>query len=408
MKKFLMGTAALAVCVGLTACSPADGGAADITGIQSLTASEVTRQTVLQPAAVGTDKAAEMKPHFKNESTFEISEDTDILISVKNANSDSLELKICNKTPSTIFWGQWYVIEKQENNAWYQLQEIELEENVVFGWEDILYSLKAENTTVENENWIDYYGSLPKGDYRIVKAFFFDERQQDEKIYVACEFSITDDDPSEKVTTGLCKYPLLEDMYDPCGEVTLPDVIDGCYHSSTVKHMFYSELPIYEYGGYEAGESDYDECNECYKRLLAEHIINHCDRAELFGGAYFCDGWLQVRVTDYGSRDEVLGDFLDGLESVNVGSCDYSYCYLAEVQGAVQQAQVGTPEENIQQAGTSEINVQNNRVDVTVSSELEAEIVREAVENAELDLDAVHIEIENEWEIVSEPRYTEP
>lgn len=262
MKKFLMGVAALAVCVGLTACNSADGGVTGITGIQSITSPEVTQQTVLQTAAEGTEN------------------------------------------------------------------------------------------TVQTEEPIQ-----------------------------------TSD--------------------DPCGEVTLPDVIDGCYHSSTVKHMFYSELPIYEYSEYEAGESDYDQCNECYKRLLSEHIINHCDRAELFGGAYFCDGRLQVKVTDYGSRDEVLGDFLDGLESVNVSSCNYSYCYLAEVQGAVQQAQVGTPE-NRAQAGTSEINVQLNRVDVAVSSELEAEIVREAVENAELSLDAVHIEIENEWEIVFEPRYTEP
>lgn len=285
MKKFLMGVAALAVCVGLTACNSADGGVTGITGIQSITSPEVTQQTVLQTAAEGTENT------------------------------------------------------------------VQTEKN-----------LQTAEKPVQSEKTV---------------------QTADEP----------DDEPDE--------------LYDPCGEVTLPDVIDGCYHSSTVKHMFYSELPIYEYSEYEAGESDYDQCNECYKRLLAEHIINHCDRAELFGGAYFCDGRLQVKVTDYGSRDEVLGDFLDGLESVNVGSCNYSYCYLAEVQGAVQQAQVGTPE-NRAQAGTSEINVQLNRVDVAVSSELEAEIVREAVENAELSLDAVHIEIENEWEIVSELRYTEP
>ena len=136
------------------------------------------------------NKVSEMDTSLGNESTLEISADTDIVLSVKTSNSNSLELEICNKTPSTIFCGQWYVIEKQENNTWYQLQEIELEENVIFGWEDILYSLEAENTTVENENWIDYYGNLSKGDYRIIKSFFFDERKQDEKIYVACEFTV--------------------------------------------------------------------------------------------------------------------------------------------------------------------------------------------------------------------------
>lgn len=124
------------------------------------------------------------------ESTLEISKNTSILLSVNSVNSNCLELEICNKTSNTIFWGQWFAIEKKESNAWYQLQEIELEENAVFGWEDVLYFLKEGGMTTENENWSDYYGSLSKGDYRIIKAFYFDERKQDEKVYVACEFSI--------------------------------------------------------------------------------------------------------------------------------------------------------------------------------------------------------------------------
>lgn len=272
MKKFLMGVAALAICVGLTACNSVDGGVTGITGIQSIT----TQQTVLQTAAEGTENTV-----------------------------------------------------RSEKN------------------------LQTAEKPVQSEKTVQ-----------------------------------TADEP----------YDEPDELYDPCGEVTLPDAIDDCDHGTMVERMFYNGLPLYEYSVYEAGESDYDECNECYKRLLAEHIINHCDRAELFGGAYFCDGWLQVRVTDYGSRDEVIGDFFDGLESVNVSSCNYSYYYLTEVKSIIQQAQ----------AGTSEINVQNNRVDVTVSTETAAEFVRKAVENAGLALDAVHIETESEWEIVSEPRYTEP
>ena len=124
------------------------------------------------------------------ESTFDISENSNILLSVKSADNNCLELEISNNSSNTIFWGQWYVIEKLDNKSWCQLQEIELEDNVVFGWEDILYSLKGSDITTENENWSDYYGNLPKGNYRIIKSFFYDERKQDENIYVACEFSI--------------------------------------------------------------------------------------------------------------------------------------------------------------------------------------------------------------------------
>lgn len=136
------------------------------------------------------NEVSDMKTTIGIESTFDISENSNILLSVKYADNNCLELEIENNTSSTVFWGQWYVIEKLENNSWYQLQEIELENNIIFGWEDILYSLKESDITIENENWSDYYGSLPKGNYRIIKSFFFDERKQDENIYVACEFSI--------------------------------------------------------------------------------------------------------------------------------------------------------------------------------------------------------------------------
>ena len=136
------------------------------------------------------NEVTDMKTTNGFESTFYISENSNISLSVKSANNDCLELEISNNTSNTIFWGQWYVIEKLENNTWYQLQEIELEDNVIFGWEDILYSLKESDITTENENWTDYYGSLPKGNYRIIKSFFYDERKQDQNIYVACEFYI--------------------------------------------------------------------------------------------------------------------------------------------------------------------------------------------------------------------------
>lgn len=166
--------------------------------------------------------------------------------------------------------------------------------------------------------------------------------------------------------------------------VTLPDFVDDDIPSSFIVDLFYKELPEYSWTDYEAGESTYAECNECYKKLLVEKLHNGREEFfEFFGGAYFSDGWLQVKITDYGSRDEVFGDFFDSLESVNIGSCKYSYSYLLEVRGVIQQAQ----------AGTSTVDIEKNCVEVVVSTESAAEFVRNAVKNAELDLEAVHIEV---------------
>lgn len=181
--------------------------------------------------------------------------------------------------------------------------------------------------------------------------------------------------------------PMQEIQTTTLEDVTLPDAIDGCMHSTWVEYMFNNELPTHAPDKYKAGESDYDECNVCYKKLLAERLINHCDRVELFGGAYFCNGRLQLKITDYNSRDEVFGDIFDGLESVNISSCYYSYSYLLDVQSAVIATEI-TYEEGLTGYG---IGIKENRVYVTVSTEEIKEQVLFAVEKAGFDTDAVNI-----------------
>lgn len=146
-------------------------------------------ETFIEPETIteGTDEAIEMKTLLENESTLEISADTDILLSVKTANSDNLELEICNKSSNTIFFSSWFIIEKKQNDIWYQ-QYIKAPEEIV--WVDSLGYLDADNTTIINENWSGKYPNISEGKYRIIKAFFWDERNQDEKVYVACEFNI--------------------------------------------------------------------------------------------------------------------------------------------------------------------------------------------------------------------------
>lgn len=258
MKKFLMSTAALAVCIGLTACNSGEGGAAGVTGIQSITAPEVIQQTVAQTVPQTAAESAE-KP-------------------------------------------------------------VQTEKNVQTTEE-------PAQTTAEPDYWTE-----------------------------------PDDEP----------------------EVTLPDAIQDCEHSTMVTHMFYDGLPICDQGGCEAGFSGYDECNECYKRLLAESLVNQCDKTVLFGGAYYCDGRLHLMITDLGKCDELFGDFFDDLESVTIESCKYSRYDLMNVIYEVRTAD---------DTASCEIVEWENRVAVTVLSEEAADAVLEAVENAGCDYDAVLIEI---------------
>lgn len=124
-------------------------------------------------------------------SILEISDTNDFTITAEKASPTGIEMKISNNSPKTLYWGSWFTVEKKENDGWYELNLLELEGNdVKRAWTDILAFLDSNETRNIEQQWENGYGELPKGDYRIVKDFFFDVRNQDEKIYVACEFSI--------------------------------------------------------------------------------------------------------------------------------------------------------------------------------------------------------------------------
>lgn len=116
--------------------------------------------------------------------------------------------------------------------------------------------------------------------------------------------------------------------------VTLPDAVDADIESTIIVDLFRKELPDYSWkdSDYEAGESDYYECNECYKKLLVEKLFDgRYEFGEFFGGAYWSDGWLFLRITDVGKQEEIFSDCFDGLESVEILSCKYSYLDLYDV-----------------------------------------------------------------------------
>ena len=123
-----------------------------------------------------------------NPSTLNISATTTISMMVVNISDTQIELELENHSEDTLYWGTWYVLEKNIEGTWYEV-EMELPEGVSLSWHAIQYSLAGgEKQSLDYS--LEFYENLSQGNYRIVKDFSFDEKNQEEKFYVACEFEI--------------------------------------------------------------------------------------------------------------------------------------------------------------------------------------------------------------------------
>ena len=164
-----------------------------------------------------------------------------------------------------------------------------------------------------------------------------------------------------------------------------PETMVDREQSYIIQDLFYQGLPDYSWSEHEKGFSDYDECYECYKKLLVEKFLDDPDAFELFGGAYWCNGWLFLRITDYSKKDDIFSDIFDNLESVEVTECKYSYSDLLDVWETVQQ--------NEKAAGHL-INVENNCVEVLGAfTDEDKENILADLEAAGFDADAVVIDV---------------
>lgn len=124
-------------------------------------------------------------------SMLEILVTDDFTINIEKVYPTSIEMKISNNSSKTLYWDSWFTLERKENDNWYEVKLLDLEsDDIVRGWTGPLAYLNEDETRTIECKWDNGYGELSKGNYRIVKEFFYDQRNQDEKIYVACEFSI--------------------------------------------------------------------------------------------------------------------------------------------------------------------------------------------------------------------------
>ena len=94
---------------------------------------------------------------------------------------DQIDLEIINSGNLEIGFGEYYIIEKNIDNTWY---EVPFKDNTAFN--DILHVLESQKS---DKGKIDLHllkYSFTKGRYRIIKEFYSDGN----KIELAAEFSI--------------------------------------------------------------------------------------------------------------------------------------------------------------------------------------------------------------------------
>ena len=121
-------------------------------------------------------------------STILVSESDNFSFSITEASTSGVILEVVNHAEDTLYWGNGYTLEENINNAWYTIEPMVLEEAVSIT-HDIKYELGGDERRTWELQWGEAY-SLQEGHYRIVKEFYYDDRNYEDMINVACEFDV--------------------------------------------------------------------------------------------------------------------------------------------------------------------------------------------------------------------------
>lgn len=84
-----------------------------------------------------------------------------------------------NESPYT--YGEWFRIDKKQGEEWKELKPITDQ----YAFNEIAWIVGKDGTVKDTVDWSDLYGTLEKGEYRLVKEVY-----DTEKFYIWTEFSI--------------------------------------------------------------------------------------------------------------------------------------------------------------------------------------------------------------------------
>ena len=113
-----------------------------------------------------------------NESNYEITTIENVSIDIYDISLTGAMLIIKDMNKEPYVYGEWYVLQKEENGKWYNLETI-IDD---YGFNEMGYLVDENNEVKFIINWEWLYGKLPQGCYRILKEV--DHR------YIAVDFCI--------------------------------------------------------------------------------------------------------------------------------------------------------------------------------------------------------------------------
>jgi len=106
-----------------------------------------------------------------------------------NHDVDSINFTVVNKSAETALYGARVRLEVEVGGVWYQIDDMTNGSKEI-SWEGLEYIL--ESGQAEDYNYkIQFYQPLPKGKYRILKEYNFDDDQLTNQ-FMAWEFEIID------------------------------------------------------------------------------------------------------------------------------------------------------------------------------------------------------------------------
>lgn len=115
------------------------------------------------------------------ETTYQSTEIPNVSIRIFNVSPTGATIIIKDTNNKPFVYGEWYKIEKENNDKWYEVKTI----IDAYGFEDIGYLIEENSKNKEITLSIDWewlYGELPSGQYRLLK--------QVDNQYISVEFDI--------------------------------------------------------------------------------------------------------------------------------------------------------------------------------------------------------------------------
>ena len=117
---------------------------------------------------------------------YAISEVENVSTSISDISLTGATITINDTNATKYTYGEWYVIQKEENGKWYNLPTKVKE----YGFNSIGYEVDENNEVKFVIDWEWLYGELPQGSYRIIK--------ESHNKYISIPFGIAEAQSSKK------------------------------------------------------------------------------------------------------------------------------------------------------------------------------------------------------------------